>query len=801
MSEEQYIIGELQAIFFENSSNYYKIMLIQIQESNTDYDEDEIVITGNFGEIKDAISYKFYGHLVNHPKYGLQFKNERYEKLKPSSRESLINFLSGPKFKGIGPVIAENIVDTLGEDAVNLILDQPDALDRVDAMTEKRKKALIKGLKEEEGLDRVILKLNELGIQNNLAYKIYDHYQENTLQQIHDNPYQLVIDIDAVSFNRADALAEELNIKADSPERLAAGLMQSLKNQTFNQGHTYVLREQLLIDTIDLLEQARPFIIDDERVDQLLDQLIEQGMIVEEQQALYLPSLYAAEWGIVKHISRLLEREEAEAGWEDDDWVEVVEDIEEQQGFIFGSSQKEAMEAALSSSLFILTGGPGTGKTTVVNGIVQAYARLHDISLDQHAHPDHFPILMAAPTGRAAKRLGETTHLPASTIHRLLGLTAEDSLDLDPKYFDHQLEGDLLIIDEMSMVDTYLFYHLLSAVPDGMKVILIGDKDQLPSVGPGQVFSDLIASGQIPGQELTEIYRQEADSSIPFLAAQIKNGHWPENIKEKKKDRSFIPCHYRQVVDVVDQIIRRAMQAGYDPFDIQVLAPMYKGQAGIDAMNQRLQDVFNPNPNGERKEIKVFDQVYRVDDKVLQLTNEPELNIFNGDIGTIQSIELAKDKKAKVDQMVIRFDEIEVEYQRSDFNKIKLAYCMSIHKAQGSEFKSVVLPFVKAYHRMLRKDLLYTAITRASDSLILCGEEQAFLYSLSQDSNDRQTSLVQRFLGEETSLAYKETEPSLEKEKELDQESEASSVLTVDMIENLKVSPMIGMEDISPYDF
>lgn len=808
--EENFIKGEVAAVFFENDSNYYKVLLIELEDTNMDYDEPEIVVTGTFGQLRDSVSYTFYGQLVNHPKYGQQMKVDRYEQAKLDSKEAMISFLSGPQFKGIGPVTAGNIVEALGEDAISQILTDADCLDGIEGVTALRKKNLVKTLTEEQGMDQVILTLNRYGLNNTMAYKIYEQYEEKTLEVIQKNPYQLVEDIERFSFSRADALAEEMDIEADADERLRAALLQSLSNHCFQSGDTYILHEPLISQSIQLLEAARPFIIEAEQVEGALGQLVDERMIAQDDdERYYLPSLYNAESGIVTHIQRLKESDEIELDHDEEDIEGALAAVEKEQGFAFGPSQKEAIKEAILSPVFLLTGGPGTGKTTVVNGLVKVYSLLTDSSLDPHAYKgEDFPVLLAAPTGRAAKRLGETTHLSSGTIHRLLGLGADDDFDLDPKYYDNQLAGHLLIIDEMSMVDTWLFNHLLSAVPDDMQVILIGDKDQLPSVGPGQVFSDLIESGQLPVKELTEIYRQESDSSIPFLAAHIKNNTLPSDFRENKSDRSFIPCSTQQVVSVVSQVANRAVQKGFTIEDLQVLAPMYKGQAGIDQLNVALQEVFNPNTDGSRKEVENFETIYRIGDKVLQLTNEPELQIFNGDIGIITGISLAGENTDKTDKLTILFDTVEVEYSRNNFNKITLAYCMSIHKAQGSEFKVVILPFVKSYYRMLRKDLLYTAITRASDWLILCGEKEAFSYSLTQTSANRRTNLVERLAPggrKKTSdpvLSDPSEGPAAEGgivQEEI-AEGEKDYRLTPQMVENQSVSAMIGMENLTPYD-
>src|SRR5690606_20831851 len=383
------------------------------------------------------------------------------------------------------------------------------------------------------------------------------------------------------------------------------------------------------------------------------------------------------------------------------------------------------IKTALTNPMMILTGGPGTGKTTVIKGIVELYAELHGCSLDPTTYKkeEPFPILLAAPTGRAAKRMAESTELPAMTIHRLLGMTGQEQLDSDD---ERQIEGKLIIVDEMSMVDTWLAHQLLKALPDEIQVIFVGDEDQLPSVGPGQVLKDILRSQVIPTVQLTDIYRQKEGSSIIDLAHEIKKGIIPDNLLQPQKDRTFIRCQSSQIAEVVEKVVVNAKKKGYSAKDVQVLAPMYRGPAGIDNLNVILQEIFNPNSDGKRKEIQFGDVKFRIGDKVLQLVNQPEQNVFNGDMGEIISILYAKENTEKQDMIIVSFEGTEVTYTRSDLNQITHAFCCSIHKSQGSEFPIVILPVVRSYYRMLRKNLLYTAITRSKQSLILCGEESAF---------------------------------------------------------------------------
>ena len=821
-SAEPYIVGGIKAVFYQNPSNFYKVLLVQITETNCDYKEQEIVVTGSFGQIQEEEVYRFYGKLVDHPKFGMQFTSTRYHQEKPTSIEGLIHYLSGDKFPGIGEKTAEAIVDALGEEAIDRINADPDVLVQIPQLNQKKRDTIVEVIQQSNGMEKIIIGLDQYGFGSQLAYSIYQTYQEKTLEIIQENPYQLLEDIEHVGFKKADAIAEQIGIKADSPMRIKAAILFSLNELCLSNGDTYTYAEQLLTKTIEVLESSRSFLIEPESVADEIVHLIDENKLIEDNGKLYIRSLYAAEWGITASIHHMLENSSKIKYSQDID--KEIKIVEKTFNIQYGKSQKEAIKKAVQSPIFILTGGPGTGKTTVLNGIVTLYAELNGLSLDVEDYTEEkpFPILLAAPTGRAAKKMNESTGLPSSTIHRLLGLNGSENQAGEQA--EKELSGGLLIVDEMSMVDTWLANQLLRAVPSGMQVLLVGDKDQLPSVGPGQVLHDLLASQKVPSMELNEIYRQGDGSSIITLAHSIKNGELPADFLKPQRDRSFFNCSTFQIEEVIRQVVTKAKAKGFTAQDIQVLAPMYRGPAGIDALNKMLQDIFNPNDTGRRKEVSFNNKVYRIGDKVLQLVNYPEMNVFNGDMGEIVGITYAKETEDKVDEIVIRFDANEVTYKRSEWNKITLAYCCSIHKSQGSEFKMVILPMVKNYHRMLRRDLTYTAITRASELLILCGEPQAFHESVMKSSADRLTTLKERIMGEEESIksptdenATKITVVPESKEPvssvtdqpvqlSMDQENESPQnglpkeyKLTISKVNNEEVDPMIGMEGVTPY--
>ncbi|MFD2304993.1 SF1B family DNA helicase RecD2 [Enterococcus termitis] len=850
--EKEYVVGQVQAIFFQNPSNFYKVLLVKITDTNTDYLEKEIVTTGSFGQIQEEETYRFFGHFVDHPRYGRQFQVDNYQQERPTSANGVVSYLSSEKFPGIGKRTAEKIVEILGEDAIDRIIETPDILEEVPQLNEKKRQTIIETIRLNHGMEQVIVGLNRYGFGSQLSFAIYQTYKEETLDVIHENPYQLVEDIEGIGFKRADTIAEQLGIKADSDKRIRAAITHEIFQHSVRSGNTYVEAEVLLQETINTLETSRPVEISPNMAAEQIIHLVEEGKIQQEGTKLFENSLYFSEWGIGTSVQRLLSRKKT-IKYDKEDVEKNIRMIEKRLGILYGDSQQAAIEEAIKSPLFILTGGPGTGKTTVINGIVSLFAELNGLSLDITDYTqDMFPILLAAPTGRAAKRMNETTGLPASTIHRLLGLTGREK---NPSMTAKELEGGLLIIDEMSMVDTWLANTLFKAIPTNMQVIFVGDKDQLPSVGPGQVLHDLLQINEIPKIELTDIYRQGDGSSIIPLAHEIKQGKLPQDFTINQKDRSFFPSDVYHIETYIRQIVTKAKAKGFSPQDIQLLAPMYRGAAGIDALNKMMQEIFNPN-DGSKKEVKWNESVYRIGDKVLHLVNTPELNVFNGDMGEIVGIILAKDSEDKVDELVIQFDNNEVSYKRNEWNKITLSYCCSIHKAQGSEFKMVILPMVHQYHRMLQRNLLYTAVTRSKEILILLGEVQAFSTCVTHESASRMTMLKERITSaddmtlttrlqleayeeglaedspfseasESKSVVYEATkqektavieektetlkeQPKVEElslfsqsEPEVDEQInvEMERLLTPKMIREQSVDPMIGMGKTSPYDF
>ncbi len=722
--------GYIKKIRFYSESSNYIVALIEVEQ------EDKLItMNGYMNNFNGYEKYAFIGDYEIHPKYGKQFKLSEYRIIYTKESEEIIKYLSSPLFKGIGKALATQIVNTLGEECLEKIKEDKHNLDLVRGMTEKRREIIYEALTNGDYDQEVMQFFMGHGISLKNLGLIQAYYQEKTLEILQNNPYQLVEDIDGIGFKTADELALKTGGTLDNPNRIKAGIIYSIKQYGFNTGSTYCY-----LDEIKIMFSKIIYNIEEVSFNEYLDELIDEGLIIQRGDKYYYFEMDEAEKNIAEYLKiRINKPDEL---FDEKEVERLLTNYEKTQGIYYAAKQKEALNYFLKSSCMILTGGPGTGKTTIVQALLKVYSVLY---------PDD-RIGLVAPTGRAAKRLTELTGIYACTIHRLL------KWDLHSNTFamnkSNPLDLDVLIIDEFSMVDCLLLSKLFEAGRGINKVLFIGDYHQLPSVAPGNILQDLMEAG-VKTIELDEIFRQAKDSGIIQLAHHIIHNEIENmDLFEQYRDINFFPCINYDVVKNVKIIVKKAIDEGYDTNDIQVLVPMYQGVAGIDALNDALQDVFNPIDEFNDS-YQIGRKEYRVGDKILQLKNRPDDDVFNGDIGTLVEICRKDNFEYLQDTLIVDFDGNFVEYTSNTFNTITHAYCMSIHKSQGNEFKIVIMAVLSDYYIMLRRNLLYTAITRAKQSLFILGSSKAFMHGLAnyQDSR-RKTSLKSRFKTIETLNVY-----------------------------------------------
>lgn len=773
-----YFSGTIDRVIFENTSNFFKIILLEIDDTDSDFDDFEIIVTGTIADVIEGENYTFWGELTQHPKYGQQLKVERYQRAKPSSA-GLIKYFSSQHFKGIGKKTAEKIIHLYGDDPIDNILEDPDKLESISGLSKANRENLVSKLRLNYGAEQILAKLAEYGLNNKTAVQIFERYKEESLTVITENPYQLVEDIQGIGFKMADKLAEQVGINSDAPQRFRAALVHTLLETSIDKGDTYIEAKELLEKSLFILEEVRQVELDPSQIAQELTQLISEDKVQNIGTKIFDNTLFYAESGIHKHLTRILDRP-LEKEISSQDIQTEIKHIQAEFNINYDKAQKNAIQKAIQSKVFLLTGGPGTGKTTVINGIIKAYANLHQIDLQKSDRP----IILAAPTGRAARRMNELTGLPSATIHRHLGLNG----DSEYQALDDFLDCDLIIIDEFSMVDTWLANQLFSAIASNTQIVIVGDSDQLPSVGPGQVLADLLKINRLPQVSLTKIFRQSEDSTIVTLANQIRQGRLPTDFTAKKADRSYFEAQSTHIPQMIQKIVSSALKSGIDAQEIQILAPMYRGQAGITHLNKLMQDLLNPLNN--QLEFQFNDLHFRKGDKVLHLINDAQINVFNGDIGYITDLIPAKYTESKQDEMILDFDGTEINYPRNEWLKITLAYAMSIHKSQGSEFKVVILPVTRQSGRLLQRNLIYTAITRSKSKLVMLGEIAAFDNAIKNEGTKRKTYLIERFKKDECS-GHHNTEKNKQGVKESAAILKGDFILTERNI--LTIDPMIGL--------
>lgn len=724
---EHYIKGNFRKSIYKNDSGYV-IGIFKVKETNDeeliDYMNRTITFTGYFHELNEEDTYLFFGDIITHERYGEQFQVTRYERVLPEERDSIVDFLASGLFKGIGEKKAKKIVDVLGKDTLAIILENPDNLLLIPTITKKQVDVLHNTLRDYEASYTTILTLNELGFSTKDSMMIYRKFREKTMEVARDNIYIFWEKIEELKFKKIDAMALKQGYKRNDPRRVMATILYVMGELTNLIGHSYFLDGEIY----DYLKKVLGIELIAEEYDLALKQLILDTKVINKDEKYYLANMFDAEKSIANRL-RYLSSLQNNVNKKLD---KIINDLELMNEINYNDDQRRAIKESFVKNTLVITGGPGTGKTTIIKAIANMYQILYNLSHEKLVER----IALLAPTGRASKRIAESTLLPAVTIHRFLKWNKETNLFAINEY--NKSEVDFVIVDEASMIDVTLFAHLLKGLKFDTKIILVGDENQLPSVGPGQILKDIIESEEVPVVKLEKLYRQGEDSNIISLAYDINNNKLDNSIFNKHDDLLFLPSNSMMVRENLHKVCMQYKDVNIKSF--QVLAPMYKTLNGIDELNVQLQAIFNPK-SSHKKEVMINGCIFREDDKVIQLTNMPEDNVFNGDIGRIISIENGSKK-----QIVIDFDGNEVKYTPSSYQKFKHAYAISIHKSQGSEFDTVVIPIVKSYHKMLYRKLIYTAVTRTKKKLIMIGELDAFLYAIHHNEVDMRRSTLKEML-------------------------------------------------------
>jgi len=762
------LTGSIERITYYNPENGYTVARLRPDRRRAAIPahgvnrEGLLTIVGNLPELTPGEYLKLKGDYANHPKHGFQFQVEICEQSLPATIDGIRRYLGSGLVKGIGPKMADRIVEEFGEETLAVIEEQPERLREVPDIGPKRAGWIAAAWHEQKQIKDIMLFLHGHGITTNMAIKIYKTYGEAALQTVRTDPYQLARDIYGIGFKTADKIAQNLGLAPDHPSRIEAGLVYTL-NRFTDDGHVFALRDELVSEAAGLLalpaEQVSPGIerlaaIDHVKLDDLpgpgagagaaiagvdatsAGAVAENPAVYTAGQAVYLSPLYYGEVGVSRRTAVMVRTLPSRLADIPPAFLELPETLSQ--------LQREAIRTALSHPVSILTGGPGTGKTTALRALIDIV----------ETHGKRFALV--SPTGRAAKRLSEATGRPASTIHRLLDYSPIRGFTHDD---ENPLQIDLMVVDETSMLDLILANSLFKALEPGTHLLLVGDVDQLPSVGAGDVLRDLIASGVAPVTRLDTIFRQAADSFIIANAHRINEGTFPEFPPPVDGGTEALPADFflfpaedgatagDWVVEVATKRIPERF--GFDPLtEIQVLAPMYRGPAGVRTLNERIQDVLNPGA-ALKPEKTLFGQVYRPGDRVMQTQNDYDKDVFNGDIGRVVSID------ALDHTMTLEFDGREVEYGWTECDQITLAYCISVHKSQGAEYPVVVLPMVTAHYMMLQRNLLYTAVTRAKKLCVLIGSRKAIGIAISNNQVARRNTALDRRLQEEQARSYR----------------------------------------------
>ena len=682
-------------------------------------------VVGNAAAVNPGEQLECRGAWVNDATYGLQFRADTLRVIPPTTLEGVEKYLGSGLIKGIGPHFAHQLVKAFGTDVFEVIERNPERLLALDGIGAKRQARVTEAWREQKAVREIMVFLHSHGIGSARAARIYRVYGDQAIERIRENPYRLALDISGIGFVTADAIARKLGIPSDSLIRIRAALHHVLWERS-NEGHCAAERYDLVERTVELLEVSPEAVEHAIGLEVAAENLMSESLRGEP--ALFLAPLFRAEGGVAGHLRRLLK---GPPPWGSIDGESVIPWVESQTGLSLSGSQREAVNIVLNGKVTVLTGGPGVGKTTIVNSILRL------------VEGRNTRVLLCAPTGRAAKRLSESAGAEARTIHRLL--------EFDPRHGGFRkddtdpLETDLLIVDEVSMVDILLMNQLLRAVPSHAAVLLVGDVDQLPSVGPGAVLQDIIESGQVPTVRLTEIFRQAASSSIVVNAHRINAGEPIENRNgDGLQDFYFIPAESpEEIHDKLFQVVteRIPRRFGMNPIrDIQVLTPMNRGSLGTHSLNVELQKRLNA---GAEPQVSRFGWSYAPRDKIIQTVNDYDKDVFNGDIGQVSRVDLDEG------QVHVAFDDRTVLYEFSELDEISLAYATSVHKSQGSEYAAVVIPLAMQHYLLLQRNLLYTAVTRGKKLVVIIGQSRALAMAVNNvRSTRRLTNLAARLAGE-----------------------------------------------------
>lgn len=709
------ICGTVDTIIFASQDNRFTVLKLSPEKLST-----QITVTLNGIAPLIGQLLEIEGEWVKHPKFGQQFKATTYKTVAPTEISGIEKFLASGAINGIGPAMAKKIVAEFGEKTLEVIAKSPNELLKIPGIGKKTAEKISTSYLEQSELTEIMVWLENHGISNTYAGKIFAKYGSFAIDIMEKDIYRLFQDIEGIGFLTADKLAFNLGIQREDKRRIISGIDYALM-QLCNNGHCCIPEMALVDKTAKILQ------VNNQIIFTILKERIDNGSLNTEvvggETLIYPPYLYYAE---KKVAMRLLQLQQATEPLSEDNLSLFIKVWEKDNQIQLAQKQKEAIKACLHHGVLVLTGGPGTGKTTVIKGILSILKA------------QGLKIRLAAPTGRAAKRLSETTGQKALTIHRLLeanNLAQDDNLQLGfSKDIDDQLDADVIILDEVSMVDIVLMHHFLNAVPDGCRIILVGDTDQLPAVGPGSVLKDIIRSQKIPAIRLDEIFRQAQTSMIIQNAHIINAGRLPD-LRRQYSDFVFYELNDDTSITqkILDLCTKDLPHEGFDVLkDVQILSPMHRFLCGVENLNLMLQEQLNPKKNQD--ELKYSSQTFRVGDKVMHIRNNYQKNVFNGDIGFIQDI---NNEKLTVDY----FDHI-VTYEKNELNELTLAYASSVHKSQGSEYKVVIIPLSTSHYIMLQRNLLYTAITRAKQKVIIIGSKKALMTAIQSNRTQKRYTLL-----------------------------------------------------------